>query len=61
MASYVALKGSLQVLVRNSTVHGNVIVVAVKEFEPAQAVMNAAGAPGSECRAEVEWELVMAG
>ncbi len=52
-------KGSLVVLVKNSTVYGNVIVLDVAESTPAQAVYNVAGAPGKGCRAEVEWTLVM--
>jgi hypothetical protein len=58
MASYVALKSSIQTLVRNSVTVGTVIVVEVTEASPPQAVYNVAGASGAQCRAEVKWKLV---
>lgn len=57
-SSYIALKQTLQVLTRNSTTIGNVLVIEVAEAKPPQAVYNVAGAPGAQCRAEVLWTLI---
>jgi hypothetical protein len=61
MTDYIALKSSLQILVRNDEVFGSALVQDVTEATPPQAVYNVAGAIGAQCRAEVEWTLVMMG
>lgn len=58
MATFVAMKTSLQNLTRNSVSYGNYIVLEIAEAKPPFAVINVAGAGGAQCRAEVKWTLV---
>jgi hypothetical protein len=59
MADYLDLKDSLQILTRNSVIYGNVIIEEITEHKQPQAVLNVAGAPGMQCRAELQWKMRM--
>lgn len=59
LAEYTDLVGHNPVsLTRNSVDMGNFLVLEVTEHKPPQAVINVAGYPGAQCRAEVKWSLV---
>lgn len=58
MTAYVALKLSLQEVIRNGVSYGNFIVLDVAEATPPYSVLNVAGSPGSTVRAEVKWTLL---